>query len=107
MEKQLKKFKALSDKTRLRILKILMVKKMCVCEIRQVLDFSMATISNHLKILTEADFVKSEKVEKYVNYNYDFKNEANQKFTAILDEMNDDVLSSDKAKALEADRCKL
>lgn len=61
-------FKALGDETRLRILKMLEVKKMCVCEITSIIGSSMPTVSNHLKILKEAGLVEQDRDEKYMNY---------------------------------------
>ncbi|HHE38083.1 MAG TPA: ArsR family transcriptional regulator [Candidatus Cloacimonetes bacterium] len=42
-------FKALGDKTRLRIVLMLKVKPICVCEIREIIGTSLSTISNHLE----------------------------------------------------------
>ncbi|MGD9707030.1 MAG: ArsR/SmtB family transcription factor [Candidatus Delongbacteria bacterium] len=61
-------FKALGDETRLRIVKMLEVKKMCVCEITSIIGSSMPTVSNHLKILKEAGLVEQDRDEKYMNY---------------------------------------
>jgi ArsR family transcriptional regulator len=61
-------FKALSDRNRLRILKLLQVKSLCVCEITEILGFSTPTVSNHLAVLVEAGFLRSEKEGRWVNY---------------------------------------
>jgi ArsR family transcriptional regulator, arsenate/arsenite/antimonite-responsive transcriptional repressor len=61
-------FKALGDETRLRILKMLEVKKMCVCEITSIIGSSTPTVSNHLKVLKEAGLVEQDRDEKYMNY---------------------------------------
>jgi ArsR family transcriptional regulator len=63
-----KVFKALSDTNRLRILKMLQIKPMCVCEIREVLNLANSTVSKHLSILRDADFIMDEKDGKWVNY---------------------------------------
>jgi len=61
-------FKALADTTRLRILKLLDVREMCVCEVMIALDLTQPTASHHLKILENAGLVKSRKEGKWVYY---------------------------------------
>jgi len=61
-------FKALSDKNRLRILKALQSKVLCVCEIRELLQLANSTVSQHLKVLRESDFIIEEKEGRWVNY---------------------------------------
>ncbi|HNO10725.1 MAG TPA: metalloregulator ArsR/SmtB family transcription factor, partial [bacterium] len=50
-------FKALSDANRLRILKMLELRTLCVCEIRAVLKLAPSTVSQHLKILKKNAFI--------------------------------------------------
>jgi len=61
-------FKALSDTGRLRILKMLQVRSLCVCEITEVLGLATSTVSSHLSILRDAGFVVELKEGKWVNY---------------------------------------
>ncbi|MEM3013635.1 MAG: metalloregulator ArsR/SmtB family transcription factor [Candidatus Bathyarchaeia archaeon] len=61
-------FKALADKTRLRILKLLEFRKMCVCEIMVALGLTQPTASHHLRVLENAKLVKYEKEGKWVFY---------------------------------------
>ncbi|NOZ73848.1 MAG: winged helix-turn-helix transcriptional regulator [FCB group bacterium] len=70
-------FKALSDSNRLRILKVLEPKPLCVCEITDVLQLAPSTVSKHLSILRDAEFIVSDKEGKWVNYrlNRDHTNE--------------------------------
>ncbi len=111
MDKYLKIFKALGDKTRFRIVKMLALKDyMCVCEIRTVIDFSMPTISNHLKILSEAGLVTSFKKDKYVNYklNNNISDDIFKKVYDMLDNITDnDTLTEDKNRTLKANRLEL
>lgn len=60
--------KALSDPNRVKILKILQHKTMCVCELTTALGLAQPTVSKHLKILENAGLVDFEKDEKWVNY---------------------------------------
>lgn len=61
-------FKALADETRLRILKLLEVREMCVCEVMIALDLTQPTASHHLGLLESAGFVKAKKEGKWVFY---------------------------------------
>ncbi|MGD8540089.1 MAG: metalloregulator ArsR/SmtB family transcription factor [Candidatus Aminicenantes bacterium] len=68
MKTQTKIFKALSDKNRLAIVKMLEVKPMCVCEITTTLDLAPSTVSKHLSLLNEAGLIQDHKEGKWVNY---------------------------------------
>jgi ArsR family transcriptional regulator len=61
-------FKALSDPNRLRILKLLEIRMLCVCEITAILPISTSTASKHLQILKDAGFISDQKDGKYVEY---------------------------------------
>ena len=60
--------KAVSDPTRVRILKILERRMMCVCELQTALGAAQSTTSKHLKILEDAGLVDSFKDGLWVNY---------------------------------------
>jgi len=68
VKKSVKIFKALSDEARVRILKMLESRPLCVCEIQHVLKGSQPNVSHHLKTLHEAGLVESEKDGLWVNY---------------------------------------
>ncbi len=65
---KVKIFKALSDPSRLRILKMLQVRSLCVCEITEILGLATSTVSNHLSILRDVGFIAEYKEGKWVNY---------------------------------------
>ena len=69
MKEFIKVTKALSDPTRVKILKMLQKKMLCVCEIQAALDRAQSTISKHLKILEDAGLISFEKDGLWVNYN--------------------------------------
>lgn len=53
--------KALGHPARIQILEILRTKESCICgEIVEILPLSQATVSQHLKTLKEAGFIKGE-----------------------------------------------
>jgi len=64
----IKVMKALSDPSRVKILKMLQHRDMCVCEIQAALGLAQPTISKHLKILEEAGLVGFTKDGLWVNY---------------------------------------
>jgi ArsR family transcriptional regulator len=68
MKEFIKVMKALSDPNRVRLLKLLQKRKMCVCEIRAALRIAQPTVSKHLKILEDAGLVSREKEGLWVNY---------------------------------------
>ena len=63
-----KAFKALSDKTRRDILKLLNNRDMSAGEIAEHFDMSKPSISKHLDILREAELVSSEKKGQFIIY---------------------------------------
>ncbi len=54
-------FKALGDSTRLRILDLIKNGEKCICEIIPETGKSQPTVSQHLKILRQANLVKQRK----------------------------------------------
>jgi len=68
MEAFLKVMKALSDTNRVKIVKMLQQKSLCVCEIRGALDIAQPTVSKHLKILEDSGMVHHVKEGLWVNY---------------------------------------
>lgn len=62
-------FKALSDRTRLRILRILVSmpqEEVCLCELTEALQESEANVSRHLKALRQSGLLVSEKEGRWV-----------------------------------------
>jgi ArsR family transcriptional regulator len=74
MRKLARTFQALSDTNRIRILKMLEIRPLCVCEIREVLNLANSTVSKHLAILRDAEFILDEKDGKWVNYRLNISN---------------------------------
>jgi len=67
-DKQSRFFKALSDETRLRIVKLLELREMCVCEVMVALGLTQPTASHHLGLLENAGLVQDRKEGKWVFY---------------------------------------
>lgn len=107
MDQLIQIFKALSDKNRLRIVKMLEQKSMCVCEITEILQLANSTVSKHLSILKNADLIVSQKEGRWINYK--INPEGNKYVNALEDIMkdwiNDDpVIGEDREKVHTVDR---
>ena len=68
MRELLKVLKALADKNRLKIFKMLQRKKMCVCELAAALDISMPSVSRHLSLMKDAGLIEDERDGMWTNY---------------------------------------
>ena len=64
----IKVMKALSDPNRVKIIKMLQHKNMCVCELREALQVSQPSVSKNLKILEDAGLVDFRKDGLWVEY---------------------------------------
>jgi ArsR family transcriptional regulator len=60
--------KALSDPNRVKIIKMLQLRELCVCEIQSALGLAQSTVSKHLKILETAGMIASSKSGLWVYY---------------------------------------
>jgi ArsR family transcriptional regulator len=68
MREFIKVMKALSDPNRVKMIKLLQRKVLCVCEIKEALGLAQSTVSKHLKILDEAGLINFTKDGLWVNY---------------------------------------
>jgi ArsR family transcriptional regulator len=68
MKEFVKVMKALADPNRVKIIKLLQQKVMCVCELQGALGIAQPSVSKHLKILEEAGLVDYRKEGLWVNY---------------------------------------
>ncbi|MGH7542071.1 MAG: ArsR/SmtB family transcription factor [Gemmatimonadota bacterium] len=64
-------FQALSDETRLGILRLLRDGERCVCELTEALDVAQSLLSFHLKTLKEAGLVSDRRDGRWVYYSLD------------------------------------
>ena len=103
--------KALSDGNRAKIIKMLEIKEMCVCEMQVVLKVAQPSVSKHLKILEEAGLVESRKDGMWVNYRLSDGHESSYAAGMIrqLEEwLNDDsVIREVLAQLPNVDRVKI
>lgn len=69
MKKILQQTKALADGSRLRIVAALTnYPELCVCQITELLNLAMATVSRHISVLQNAGLVESRKDGRWVYY---------------------------------------
>jgi ArsR family transcriptional regulator, arsenate/arsenite/antimonite-responsive transcriptional repressor len=68
MKEFIKVMKALSDPNRVKMLKLLQRRVLCVCEIQAALGLAQSTASKHLKILEESGLIDFRKEGLWVNY---------------------------------------
>ena len=61
-------FKALGDSTRLKMLRLLAEREMCVCEIMVALEITQPTASHHLNILERHGIAEKRRKGKWVLY---------------------------------------
>ena len=99
----IKCFKALSDKTRLRLLYVLQQYELNVNEIVLVVDMIQSGVSRHLKILMESGLLTSRKDGSFIYYSA-VKNDVVKTFISLINqsfETKDSILSRDLQKARE------
>jgi ArsR family transcriptional regulator len=63
-----KVFKALSDPTRLRIMRLLLERDLCVCELMYILRMEQSRISHHVRVLREAGIAEDIRDGRWIIY---------------------------------------
>ncbi len=108
MKELVQVFKALSDTNRIRILKMLETRSLCVCEITELLGLAASTVSKHLSMLRDAEFIRDDKDGKWVNYHLNIE-QTNEYIRHLLPLIRtwlpeDEVIMKDKEKLNTIDR---
>lgn len=103
-----KTLKALSEPNRLRILKMLEQRPLCVCEITEVLQLATSTVSKHLSILRAADLIRAEQEGKWINYHLQ-ELQRQERVSSYLSELmaslvGDELVRADTAAVKTVDR---
>lgn len=68
MEEFIKVMKALSDPNRVKMVKLLQQREMCVCEIQAALGIAQPTVTKHMKNVQNAGLVSRRKDGIWVHY---------------------------------------
>lgn len=63
-----KQFKALGEETRMKIVRCLLSTERCACEFDTITGRDQTTVSRHLKVLVEADILRSERDGRRIMY---------------------------------------
>jgi ArsR family transcriptional regulator len=72
-EKQARIFKVLSAETRLRMIELLKRRPLCVNALARALEITPAAVSQHLRVLRDADVVVADKQGYFVHYRINAK----------------------------------
>jgi ArsR family transcriptional regulator, arsenate/arsenite/antimonite-responsive transcriptional repressor len=108
MKPTVRVFKALADVNRLRILKMLQAKPLCVCEITSILKLAPSTVSKHLAVLRDAGLIADSKDSKWVNYriaSHAVSSAAHEALSLVRRILQDDAtVEADRKAATAADR---
>ncbi|MBE9482258.1 MAG: winged helix-turn-helix transcriptional regulator [Chloroflexi bacterium] len=99
-----KTINALSDETRLRILRVLLEKECCVCEIIQALDISQSRASRNLGILREAGLLRARRDGAWIVYSVD--KEGMQEYLSDMVKAIRKALEGNQVVALDLERLK-
>jgi ArsR family transcriptional regulator len=108
LQELIKVFKALGDETRIRLLKLLEQRELCVCELMQALNMTQSRVSRNLGILKNAGLVKDRRDGLWVHYS--FNEEAKPQIQRLVQILKDscsddkiiikDLVELNKAKKL-------
>ena len=101
MQRILLIFKALSEETRLRILKLLENGELCVCDITMALKMTQPNISFHLGMLKEAGIIKDRREGRWMHYSLD-ESDIFIRFLllVVLERFKDKLAEEDKERLL-------
>ena len=86
MKQLMRVLKACADPNRMRILKMLQARELCVCEITEAVRIAQPSVSRHMRILEEAELVKQRKEGQWVIYRLNDRS-ANPYALDILDRL--------------------
>lgn len=68
MKEFVRLMKALSDPNRVKIISMLVVRELCVCELTALLGVAQPTVSKHLRLLEDAGLVSFRKEGNWIIY---------------------------------------
>ena len=61
-------FRALGDETRWRIVRLVMDRALCVCELADILGMPQSSVSSHVQIIRKAGLLESERCGKWTYF---------------------------------------
>lgn len=61
-------FRSMADETRWRIIRLVMERALCVCELADILEMPQSSVSSHVQIIRKADLLESETCGKWTYF---------------------------------------
>ncbi|MFA5100824.1 MAG: metalloregulator ArsR/SmtB family transcription factor [Candidatus Omnitrophota bacterium] len=110
MKRVVKVLKVISDRNRLRILKLLERKRLCVCELSAIIGITQPSVSRHLKKLKAAGLISDEQKGFWTDYFLSLPDDRYVRtlLGCIRSWLNDDpVVRKDRIKAGQVNRAML
>ena len=103
LKKEINIIKALGDETRLRILKLLLKRELCVCELEAALNLTQSKISRHLTVLRSTGLVKDRRDGQWIFYSLFRSKDAfgNSLIQIIRNSLSESVLVEEDKRRLE------
>ncbi len=96
--------KAISDRTRLRIIAALSGGELCVCQVVELLKLAPSTVSKHLHILSGSGLIRSRKDTRWVYYRLAGRNspkKVSNALTWVQGALSGDLSILEDSKALK------
>ena len=108
MKNLIRAVKGISDETRIRILKVLLERECCVCEVMQALNISQPRASRNLGLLEDAGFVKSRRDGPWIIYSVN-EQTLNSRVTSLIEMLrsslvNEEIILQDRERLSHAMR---
>lgn len=103
MKQFIRVMKAMSDPNRVRIIKLLQRKELCVCELQELLGLAQSTVSKHLKLLDDAEMIEPRREGTWIIYRLKPEPESTYAETILENMVNwheDDPLLAEMFKQL-------
>jgi ArsR family transcriptional regulator len=99
-------FKILSDENRMRILLMLRIRPLCVCEIFEVLNIALSTLSQHLKTIKSAGLITDAKEGRWVIYTLNLQKDFDKEIIDLMERelQNDRIILNDRKTILTINR---
>lgn len=104
LEYLVEEFKALGDKTRLRILGLLRNRELCVCDLTEVLEISQPGVSQHVRRLRQSGLVKERRGGQWTYYSLNSENPFLRMILPLIPVVQEDEERLNQASGCEGKR---
>jgi ArsR family transcriptional regulator, arsenate/arsenite/antimonite-responsive transcriptional repressor len=93
--------KALADPTRWRIVRLVLVEALCVCELADILEMPQSSVSSHVQVIRKAGLLESEKREKWTYFRIEKRyRKLIMTLQNFFDETEEPILKKDSVRSL-------